>query len=165
MTIEAPSASPVMMLALVDLAECLCAELAATGAGPTCWCGLVPGAEVAWDYCTECTGDVCGMGWVRVIGLFPYDTFPVGVVDDRCIRPLAVAVEVGATRCLHVPDGGEPPTEAAMLEATLAQSADALAMWRALKCCDTPLAVQQYTPIGPTGGCVGGTWLAYIPLD
>jgi hypothetical protein len=27
------------------------------------------------------------------------------------------------------------------------------------------MAVQDYVPVGPTGGCVGGYWTAYAPID
>jgi hypothetical protein len=77
-------APPRIIMALVDLADCICTELAATGAGPTCWCGLYPGAQVSWEFCGECSGNTCGMGWVRLAQVFPYNVFPTGTIDLNC---------------------------------------------------------------------------------
>ena len=79
MTITNPIVPPLVAMALVELADCVCEQLATAGAGPTCWCGVYPGAEVAWDYCGECNGGHCGMGWVRLRAVFPYDIFPTGI--------------------------------------------------------------------------------------
>lgn len=108
-----PVAPTAMMLALDALATCVCEFLALEGAGPTCWCGLVPGGpNVSWEACSggECRTDVCGMGYVRLGTVFPYETFPVQTITDRCDRPLAWGVEVGALRCVPVHDDGTPPT-------------------------------------------------------
>lgn len=152
-------------LALSALAECVCAELATTGAGPTCWCGLYPGQAVSWDYCGECNGGRCGMGYVRLAGVFPYSTFPQPLIDDRCVRPLAWAVEVGALRCLPtLPDGALLDPDS-MAEVALAQILDASALHRAVKCCGVEAAIETYVPVGPAGGCVGGFWRAFLAVD
>jgi hypothetical protein len=166
MTITPPIAvaPPPVALALVDLTDCVCTELAATGAGPTCWCGLYPGATVSWEYCAECSGGMCGMGYVRFAGAFPYDTFPVPVVDDRCVRPLAWAVEVGALRCMPTPSDGNIVDPTAMTEVAVAQVIDAYALYRAIKCCGLEMSVERYYPVGPQGACVGGFWLAYVAI-
>ena len=102
-----PIAPPAVALALIDLADCVCSELAETGAGPTCWCGLYPGAAVSWEYCGECGGGTCGMGYVRASGVFPYESFPEAAIDIHCARPLAWSIEVGALRCFPQPDDGQ----------------------------------------------------------
>ena len=151
-------------LTLLNLIDCVCTELAASGAGPTCWCGLYPGAQVSWEGCGECNTGACGMGYVRLIGGFPYDVFPTPTIDDRCAKPLAFALEVGALRCLPHGDGLLDP--AATAETVIDQMADARALYNAIKCCPGPrLGVQNYIPVGPQGGCVGGYWTAYAPLD
>jgi hypothetical protein len=156
---------PPIALALDALATCVCELLASEGAGPTCWCGLYPGASVSWEYCGECTSGACGMGYVRMGGVFPYATFPLPVIDDRCVKPLAWAVEVGALRCLTIPADGEIASPMEMAEATINQMLDATALYKAIKCCGLELAVEAYRPLGPEGGCVGGAWIGYVAVN
>lgn len=152
---------------LVALAECLCQQLTEFGAGPVCWCGVYPGAQISWEGCSDCGVDRCGMGWVRLVQAFPYEVFPTPTVDGRCQMPLAFAVEVGALRCFPQPTDGEPPDPAMTTEAAVMQMYDARAMYNAIKCCSTSvsMAVQGYVPVGPAGGCVGGYWTAIAPID
>lgn len=150
---------------LLDLVECVCTELTAAGGEP-CWCGLLPGATVSWDYCTDCGNDHCGMAWVRVVGITPYDVFPTGIIDLRCARPLALQIEVGSLRCMPQPADGELLTPEASVEVSLRQVLDALALHRALQCCqERDFALSAYTPVGPQGGCVGGFWTAFIDIS
>ena len=159
-----PIAPPAVALALIDLADCVCHELTATGAGPTCWCGLYPGASVSWEYCGSCSGGYCGMGYVRATGVFPYDGFPNPVIDFQCAKPLAWGIEVGALRCMPVSDDGEIASPVVMSEVTLGLILDAKALYRAVKCCGYDVAMERYYPSGPAGGCVGGYWTAYLDL-
>lgn len=153
---------------LVELSDCVCEQLSTVGAGPTCWCGLWHGQAVSWDYCGECSGGVCGMGWVRLVSIFPYGTFPVATVDLHCQAPLAAQVEVGAMRCLPLMEqDGSLPSAEVIGDAALSSAADAFALYRAVQCC-TPgkeLAVAGYAPQGPLGGCVGGAWQIFWALD
>lgn len=163
--IELPT-PPLVALALTELVDCVCEQLKVNGAGDTCWCGLLPGAIPGFDYCAgECANDVCGMGWVRLVSVFPYSIFPVPVTDDRCALPLAWAVEVGAVRCMPLTEDGSPLSAQLMTEVALNQIFDARALHAAMKCCDLSIAAELYTPYGPEGGCVGGWWTAYLPLD
>jgi hypothetical protein len=150
---------------LADLADCICEELSTSGAGPPCWCGLYPGQSVSWEFCGECDNDRCGMGYVRLAGVFPYSVFPEQTIDTRCTYPLGWAVEVGALRCLPQPSDGTLPSPQEMAEVAIRQVLDASAIHRGLKCCDHEVAVQQYVPVGPSGGCVGGFWLGYLAVD
>jgi hypothetical protein len=159
-----PPATQAVVVALASLADCVCNELAETGAGPTCWCGLYPGATVSWEYCGECNSGRCGMGYVRLAAAFPYTTFPVQQIDTRCASPLGWAVEVGALRCLPQPESGELLDVDGMAEIAIAQVLDASALHRAIKCCGVEAAVEVYQPLGPTGGCVGGLWRAYLAV-
>ena len=163
--VEPPPITQAVAIALTDLADCVCAELATTGGGEPCWCGMYPGAAVSWEYCGECSGDRCGMGYVRLAGVFPYSVFPNGLVDFRCTYPLAWAVEVGALRCLPQPSDGEALNPILMAEVAVEQVLDASALHRAVKCCGLDVAVERYVPVGPAGGCVGGFWLAYLAVD
>lgn len=166
MTITEPTPLTLSVaLALADLGDCVCAELATTGAGPLCWCGLAPGAAVAWDHCGDCDNDVCGIAWVRLDQMYPSTQFPTPIVEMRCRSPLAYRIEVGAIRCMPVAvDGGSLPPER-LAEVTIAQVADAAAMYRAMQCCEAVrVAPEIYTPRGPQGGCVGGLWTAYLEV-
>ena len=66
---------------LFALSECVCNELATTGAGPMCWCGIYPGIAVSLEYCEECGEGVCGMGWVRMVSANPSTSFPIAFVN------------------------------------------------------------------------------------
>jgi hypothetical protein len=146
---------------LVELSECVCTKLAETGR-PVCWCGVLPGLEVGWDYCTGSCDDACGMGWVRTAGINPYQTFPIPEIDNKCRMPLGFAIEIGAMRCWPVPSDGEPVDPETATQIALNQVADAQALYEAIKCCGIEIAVQQYVPSGPQAGCVGGYWLAFM---
>lgn len=156
---------PRIAVALLELTECVCAELVTSGGGPTCWCGLYPGASVSWDYCGECNGDKCGMAYVRLAGISPYEIFPFPAVDDRCSRPLAWGVEVGVLRCMPQLSEGELLDPEGMAEVSVVQALDARAVWTALKCCGIDIAVETWRPLGPNGGCVGGAWTAFLAVD
>lgn len=153
-------------LQLQNLADCVCQLLAEKGAGETCWCGVYPGNEVAWDFCGECSGDTCGMGYVHVYSMFPSERFPSEAIGgNACAAPLAVEVRVGALRCLPVADEqGSLPDEGLLLEASLAAVADASAMYEAMCSCIPAGSIGAYLPMGPRGGCVGGEWQFWVPL-
>lgn len=148
------------------LMACVCELLATTGAGPACWCGFFPGAEVSWDYCGQCEGGTCGMAYIRIVEAYQSAAFPDP--DDtvtRCQSPLAVQLAVGALRCMPVEDDGSLPDPDAVMEASIGVIADMTAMWEAISCCDIgEYAVGNYTPLGPQGGCVGGEWLMWVSL-
>jgi hypothetical protein len=145
--------------------ECVCEQLTAVGAGPACWCGIYPGAQVSWDYCSDCNSGVCGMGYVRLAGAFPSDSFPLPAIDTTCRKPLAWGVEVGALRCFPQPESGELLDPVSMGEVAMNQAMDAEALYRALKCCEFEMAIEIYRPVGPDGGCVGGFWTAFLAVD
>jgi hypothetical protein len=165
MTIVEPGPVTLNVLNGLDaLSAAVCNELATSGAGPTCWCGLYPGSAPSWEYCGECSGSACGMGYVRLAGVFPYSTFPIQAVDFHCVMPLAWTVEVGALRCVPQPADGELLSPSLMGNVALEQVLDAQALYRALKCYGLDVAAESYTPVGPMGGCVGGFWRAFLAL-
>ena len=163
--IEPTPITQAVVVALADLADCVCTELASSGGGPTCWCGLYPGATVSWDFCGECAGDLCGMGYVRLAGVFPYSSFPEPLTDTRCTRPLGWSVDVGALRCVPTSADGSLPDPTTMSEVAINQVLDASALHRAIKCCGYDVAIEGYLPVGPQGGCVGGFWRAHLAVD
>ena len=155
-----------LSVVVAELVECVCTEVATSGSGPLCWCGLWHGDTVSWDYCGECSEGHCGMGWVRVMAAFPYQTFPVPQVDLKCTLPLAYQIEVGVMRCMPTAEeDGTLPDEETIAEASYIAIADAHAMHRALLCCAADMAIEGYLALGPSGGCAGGAWTAFMATD
>jgi hypothetical protein len=150
---------------VLTLIECLCTEMVAAGLGPLCLCSPMPGAQVALDYGAD------GMAWVRVVGAWPSSSFPSQEAGGRggvCTSPLAIQLEVGAARCAPLlGDEGELPTLSDQFEATRLQLADMAAMRRAIQCCETGIRYRRlqlgtYSPGGPQGGVLWGTWTVWI---
>jgi hypothetical protein len=149
-----------------QLTDCLCELLETEGGGPTCWCGFYPGAQPSWDYCGECSGGSCGMGYVSIVSVFPSQTMPDPAVASGCAMELAVTLRVGAMRCVPVADEqGMLPDEGAMLESGLAIMADMGAIHKAVACCIPGAFVGAYVPQGARGGCAGGEWTVTVSLD
>lgn len=150
--------------AMTALAECLCTEIIASGLPPTCLCGVLPGEQIDASYVSSSEG----MAWVRLAGAYPYQSFPNATVSgNSCVMPLAFEIEVGALWCAPVGDSrGNPPSMEAQFETAEIQVAAMAAMHRAIRCClpteRAQSALGQYTPAGPEGGVVGGTWNLYV---
>lgn len=147
---------------MLDLQTCLCNALLTHGGGQVCLCSVLAGSEVAYDYCAGCGGDTCGQAWVRLVSAFPSSALPDPDADARCTGPLAYALEVGVVRCAPLPaEDGTPPDAGEHLDSALQVAQDMQAMLRAMQCCFSRgvlHVVGEYTPVGPGGGCVGGTW-------
>jgi hypothetical protein len=144
---------------LADLATCLCAQILTDGLPPVCFCGVVPGQDVALDYAGDCD-DACGQAWVRLATAYP--SVSVGQpsqIPNNCTVGIGVEIELGIVRCLDVGDGQTPPDPVELTAAGVLQVADMMAMWRAVACCrqSKDFIIGQYAPIGPQGGLVGGT--------
>lgn len=164
-----PAEDTIIAPYLYLLSDCLCSALDDTPGGVPCFCGVVPGANVAMDYC-DCgsTARACGMAWVRLDSLYPSRVFPQPATEaNACRDPLAARIQLGVTRCLPGMDArGNPPSVAAQAEAVRVQMADMAAMRRAASCCFTSglFLLGQYTPIGPTGNCGGGQWTVTVQV-
>lgn len=147
---------------LVELADCLCAQIVVDGLPEPCFCGVVPGDQIALEYAGDCD-PLCGMAWVRLGGLYAASTVGVAsTLPGNCGTQSGVDIELGVVRCVSVgSDDGSPPTPEELFASTELQMADAIAMQRAIVCCpalDTSsVIVGIYTPVGPEGGVVGGT--------
>lgn len=156
-------------LMLTDLAACLCAQIADDGLPEPCFCGVLPGARVAFDYVGTCD-DRDGMAWTR-LGL-AYPATGVGRVDTtirNCSSGLGVDIEIGILRSAPtMNENGEPPDEAAQLATADLQMADMLAMARAVQCCfgdsGRDYILGQYRPVGPEGFAVGGLFSVMVAL-
>jgi hypothetical protein len=148
--------------AMTSLISCLCQEVTASGLPELCFCGLLPGENVPGDYVTEDGG----MGWVRLVSAYPSVVFPGQDSTATCVSPLAFELEIGLLYCAPVIDQfGEPPSVVSQFEATRVQTAAMAAMRRALVCCLRPgvdAVLGAYTPMGPEGQVVGGTWQVFV---
>lgn len=144
---------------LEDLATCLCAQIITDGLPEPCFCGVVPGEAVAFDYAGSCD-DACGMAWVRLGSAYPSVTIGSPTAQPgNCSAAIGIDVEMGIVRCIEVGSAdGSPPTPEQLNDAADLQVADLLAIWRAVACCrqSKDWAIGQYTPFGPEGGLVGG---------
>lgn len=155
-----------LLTLLPDLAACLKAQMQEAGLPETCFIGVIPGSSLTADYTGDCE-DACGVAWVRIPTYYPSQT--VGRADDtlgNCGVGLGADIEVGILRCLPMEE--DPMTEAEALAAYQLQIRDAEAARRAIVCCTTlrpkDYILGSYTPIGPLGGLVGGSWTAFVGL-
>lgn len=153
-----------------ELLACLCTALAETTGGAPCFCCASAGERPpAMDYCCDC-GQGHGQAWVRVVRIFPAAArFPQLSTDvEQCrLGSWGVELEVGAYRCAAVPDNrGNPPSCARVTRDAEVIVDDAAAMRRAITCCfassDRDQVVGEWRPIGPSGGCVGGSMTVQV---
>jgi hypothetical protein len=149
---------------LVDLAACLCASLTPEGQDDSgmCFCGILPGDNVAIDYIDDC--ETCGMAWVRLQRAYPAAGLGVAATDaTNCNTPLGLDIEIGVVRCVPAGVNGEAPRPEELLESAEQMNADLLAIRRAISCCgeiDVDYSVGEYAPVGPEGAVLG--WLVTI---
>jgi hypothetical protein len=150
------------------LVQCICAALAVDGAGPTCFCGVVPGDDVAWDYCGECDDSgLCGMGYVRINQSYVSENFPTQIPATNGCRTGVLTLElvVGSLRCVPLPEeDGTLPNEADQAEAWDRQIADMSALFTAICECFPDASIGSYSALGPQGGCAGGEWTVWVSL-
>lgn len=154
---------------LVALAGCLCQSIRDAGLPDPCFCGVMPGEQIAIDYVTGCD-DQNGMAWTRL--QLGYPASGVGVVNQQvrnCSGGFGVEIEMGVMRSAPImQDDGEPPTAADQLLSTELQMGDMWAMVQAVNCCDAlqnyDYIMSQYRPRGPAGFAVGGTFTVMVAL-
>lgn len=126
---------------------------------------LAPGQEVAWDSCSSC-GSVDGQLWAAIQ---PLMITPQGAGCDRVVW----TAEIGVVRCAaQMKDDGRPPEVSDVETNAWQQALDADTISRAIRCCfnkqpDTvqPIDMVSWTPLGPQGDCVGGSWTIRGVLD
>lgn len=157
------------MPALMALKECLCEELAATGAPEPCFCGVVPAGTPPFGV-LDCSKNACGVAWVSPVATFPSRNFPepdeTGIIP--CNSPLAMSISVGVARCHPRPDGRQAQADPqAYFESTMLYLSDMAAMRRAILCCtkqnrDLQVSLGTWEAIEPVGGVSGGIWSAVI---
>lgn len=149
---------------LVTLTGCLEATLSHYEA-PTCRVFVAPGGPPAWDVCCDChEGE--GQAWVQVDRVYATDNFPAEQTGANRCRPaeFAAVIRMGVLRCAAtVDDQAEIPSADRLIADAWKVQRDRVAMYDALTCCFLDDAdpgtyvVGPWTPLGPAGGCVGGT--------
>jgi hypothetical protein len=155
---------------LTSIADCLCETIKNSQVPDVCFCGVVPGDGIVVDFAGGCRDGRQGMAWVRMTSLYP--ATGVNVVDEtpnNCGAGIGMDFELGIVRPVAVMDArGNPPTPEQYLAAAALANDDALVMLKALRCCptiaDLDATVGTYTPAGPEGGVVGGTWPVAVLL-
>jgi hypothetical protein len=137
-----------------------------------CALTVFPGNAVPVDYIGS-DGSCGAMGWVRHVSSAPTVRFPAADVSiDNCTYTLAHLLEVGIIRPSPIPESDgqtvELPDDLAHLGAALELADDMIlmknAIARAAKSIDFVI-LGSYTPIGPEGGAVGGSWSLTVGDD
>lgn len=146
---------------LTGLVSCLCERLADTPKGSPCFCSLVGGREAIADHCGCEADQKCGMAWVRLDRLYPYEgTVTTQARTPTCTSPLAAVIELGVYRCIPtVHADGAGPSVLEQTNQVLAQIGDAGALFAAIACCDAVTkrshVLGTYVP-RDAGDCGGG---------
>jgi hypothetical protein len=157
---------------LAILLEQLVAQLRDAGQlDSMCAVTAYPGNAVPADYVG---GDECGgMAWVRHVSSNPTVRFPAADVSvDNCLSTLAHIIEVGIIRPAPIPqsDGRDVdlPDPIEHLNSALDIAEDMVlmknAIARAARSIDFVI-LGSYSPVGPEGGAVGGTWSLTVGED
>lgn len=155
--------------ALLALQDCLCEQVTKAAEDPdkitghVCLCSVITGDSVPLDYCAgTCGQGRCGMAWVRLEGIQPLEGESAA---PGCPQPLTAFIEMGIVRCSQTSVSGRSlPGEDDHLRETLIALEDIQIMRRAIACCELRTTVMNYTPMGPEGGCVGGTWNLLVDI-
>lgn len=146
-----------------ELLSCLESVLSAYDA-EACRTFVAPGGSPAWDACCDCgTGE--GMAWVQISQVFPTDNFPVQQTGAMRCAPTGYGVQlvVGILRCAAtLDDTGRAPSQERLTADAHKVQRDRAIVQEAIRCCYIDTAdpgsyvIGPWTPLGPTGGCVGG---------
>jgi hypothetical protein len=122
---------------------------------------MMPGSDIVWDVC-DCGGQL----WIRVVSIVGAAALsePAG---QPCAGMYQIRCGIGIVRCAHtVDDEGNPPTPAEMTADALQTFQDRADIIQGILCCIAPcidedysmgtLRIEDWLPVGPQGGCVGG---------
>lgn len=130
-----------------------------------CLASVVGGEEVAWDYGSPCDD---GMIWTRLISVQPPETTRDPFINN-CITELSATIEMGHLFAAPVPDAdGDLPSEHEHIESAQRQIHSMDLALSALVCTPLPggesLTQLTYTPLGPSGGIMGGVWTGTVQV-
>lgn len=156
-----------MALTARQMADILLANLVVAlrdkGGEEVCSTAVYHGDSITLDY-----ADCGGMAWVRLVSTGPSRSFPAIVSDlNACGASLAHTFELGVMRsaplaqALLAGSGIDLPDDEENSAAASLALDDMEALWAAIQAArrDIDLLVPgSYTPVGPTGGALGGTW-------
>jgi hypothetical protein len=152
------------------LLAALVVSLREAGGEEVCSTAIYPGDSVALDY-AECGG----MAWVRLATANPSRVFPTPVNDlSACASSLAYTVEMGVMRsaplatALLADAGVDLPDDSENTASAYEVLDDVDAMYKAIQMAARDieyLIPGSYTPVGPVGGAVGGTWSLTVGDD
>jgi hypothetical protein len=153
---------------MADIAAEVAAELVRRGLDPITKVIVQPGSEFVVDYAGN--GKDCGEIDVNLVQAYPTDNFPEPDVQGNCVSALAFELNVSVMRCAAPTHGTKqnpsPPTIAEQLESTAQHLADMQASRCAIKVVlarlERDYVLQAFTPIGPQGQTVGGTWTVIV---
>lgn len=155
---------------LAELLESLVRQIKARGREDDfCSITVQPGNAVAFDFGPE--SDCRGGAWVRLVGINPTMRFPAADVGvNNCAYTLAFIVEVGMMGPVPVMEDRLGhfvlPGDTELFDAAMRQAGEAQLMFDAIKGALIPQKVAgSYTPIGPDGGVIGGTWTVTVGGD
>lgn len=155
---------------LAELLESLTAQIRAAGkADDYCAITVYPGTMIPFDFGPD-TG-CAGTAWVRLVTASPTVSFPspdAGI--DNCGYSLAYVVEMGMVGPAPILEDHLGnfvlPTDVEQFDAAMRVADELAMMHRAIKAADIPLLVLgDYSPQGPEGGVLGGTWTLTIGDD
>lgn len=155
------SAEPTLLEAHLEaLAACLCAQIDEAGSPPPCFCGVMPGVDIAIDLMNSCD-DRCGIAFVNVTAVYPSNEVGIAnLTPGNCGSGIGFDINLGIFRCFPIEVGGIMPPPEELLEITRQQMLDQATINKAINCCDwisgKDFVVGQYTPQGPAGGAIGG---------
>lgn len=153
---------------MVDLGAEVAAELVKRGLVPIDKIIIQPGSEFVVDYAGN--GKDCGEIDVNLVQAYPTDNFPEPDATGNCVSALAFELNVSIMRCAAPTHGTaqspKPPTLAEQLASTAEHLADMQAARCAIKVVlarlERDYVLQAFTPIGPQGQTVGGTWTVIV---
>lgn len=174
--VTTPGIDTLLLPAAINLLNCLCAALNARP-NPPAICCLRPGDSVVQDVAIPgFSNDECcqGQAYVRFIGFYmtggaesPFPSPSTDAPVSPCGVPAwGVQLEMGVFRCIRT---DRQPTCPEYTEAVIQQMGDAKAM-RQAACCFEELydpesvALGQWSPAGPDGGCIGSTWQVSVEI-
>lgn len=159
-------ASSPLALALIEFAQCIRQATDVCSSSITIGSKYVPFDPDDDDECDDDEDSAsCSQTWVRVesAGLTPGDE---GWGGNTCAGEMSLVLEVGIYRCIEIPERGEAPSATDVFVAAMQAMEDMQALYCAASSCDvwSSFSVGMWTPLGPSGGQYGGSWLFEVTL-